>query len=89
MRPQRQLPRVPPGGSSGPGGECTVSDAQQSGNKFTWKVTCAGPPAMTGEGEIIRDGDSAYTGTLKFAMEGGAMIMKIDGRRLGSCTLPQ
>src|SRR5688572_18671525 len=36
----------PPGGTSGPGGECTVSDVQKSGNKFTWKATCAGPPAM-------------------------------------------
>ena len=79
----------PPGGTSGPGGECTVYDVQRSGNKFTWKVNCAGPPAMTGEGEIVRDGDSAFAGTVKFAMEGGAMTMRMNGRRLGSCTVGQ
>jgi len=77
----------PPGGASGPGGKCTVSDVQKTATKVTWKMNCAGPPAMTGEGEIVRDGDSAYSGTVKFAMDGGAMIMKMDGRRLGSCTV--
>jgi Protein of unknown function (DUF3617) len=79
----------PPGGASGPGGECTVTDAKRDGSKYTWKVSCAGPPAMTGVGEIVRDGDSAYDGTIRFDMDGGAMVVKIKGRRLGSCTVAQ
>ena len=33
--------------------KCTSSDfAMDASGKATWKVTCAGPPAMTGEGDL-------------------------------------
>jgi len=79
----------PPGGASGPGGECSVTDAQRDGEKFTWKVNCAGPPAMSGVGEVVREGDSRYSGSIRFAMDGGTMVVQIKGRRLGSCTVAQ
>lgn len=78
----------PPGGANGPG-QCEASDFQKTATKVTWKVSCSGPPAMSGVGEIVRDGDSAYAGTIRFTTEGAVMIMKINGRRLGSCNVAQ
>lgn len=79
----------PPGGADGPGGRCTVSDFQTSASKVSWKVSCAGPPAMTGTGEITRNGDSAFSGTIRFNSEGSVMVVTMNGRRLGSCTVGQ
>jgi hypothetical protein len=64
---------------------CTNSDFAIDGDKATWKVTCAGPPAMTGEGEIIRDGEDTWSGTIKFSSSEGAMSMKISGKKLADC----
>ena len=36
--------------------KCTNSDFKQDGPKVTWKTVCAGPPQMTGDGEVTRDG---------------------------------
>lgn len=72
----------PPGGR----GECTNSDFRQDGNKVTWKTSCSGPPAMSGVGEITRDGDSAYTGSLRFSSAQGNMTIRLNGRRVGGCT---
>jgi uncharacterized protein DUF3617 len=64
---------------------CTNSDFHQEGTKVTWKTTCAGPPAMTGEGEIVRDGDSAWAGKIKFTGGEANMTLNLSGRRLGDC----
>jgi hypothetical protein len=79
-----------PPGSADPRMKCTNSDFRMDGaGKATWKVTCAGPPAMTGEGELTRDGADAWSGTIKFAASEGSMNLKLDGRRLGDCEKPQ
>ena len=69
--------------------KCESSDFRMDGPKATWKVTCAGPPAMTGEGEITRDGDDAHSGAIKFTSSEGAMTIKLNGRRVGACDNPQ
>ncbi len=78
--------KEPPGGMD-ERQKCESSDFKVAGPKATWKVRCAGPPEMTGEGEITRNGADAYTGALKFSSPHGAMTIKLDGRRLGDCDL--
>ena len=72
----------PPGGL----GQCSNTEFKRDGNKVTWKTSCSGPPAMTGIGEITRDGDSAYTGSIRFSSSDGNMTINLAGRRVGACT---
>jgi hypothetical protein len=72
----------PPGGRP----DCRSTDFKRTGNKVTWKAVCSGPPPMTGEGEIIRDSDSTYTGSIRFNSPEGNMTIRLNGRRLGACT---
>jgi len=65
--------------------KCQSSDFKSAGSKVTWKVRCAGPPEMTGDGEITRNGADAYTGQIRFTSEDGTMTMKLNGRRVGAC----
>jgi len=78
--------KEPPAGSD-EGQKCQTSDFKVVGTKATWKVTCAGPPAMTGEGEITRESADAYSGTIKFTSEGSSITIKLRGKRLGTCEL--
>lgn len=80
--------REPPGGAD-ERRKCANSDFKIEGAKVTWKVSCAGPPAMTGDGEITRDGDDSWAGTIRFASEAGAMTVKLSGHKLGPCANPQ
>jgi hypothetical protein len=73
----------PPG--AGADEKCKTLDFKNTPTKSTWKMTCPGPPAMTGEGEITRTSPTAYTGTMKFTSEEGAMTLAISGRRVGDC----
>lgn len=66
--------------------KCQNSDFKVTGAKATWKVVCTSP-AMTGEGEITRDGAEAYSGTIKFTSEEGNMTLKLSGKRIGPCEL--
>ena len=77
----------PPGSANDERG-CTNSDMQRVGNKVTWTSTCAGPPAMTGTGEVTYDGTDSYTGLLKYSSERGNMIINITGHKIGSCDKP-
>ena len=77
----REWTEPPPGGP----GDCKTSDFERNGNKISWTTTCSGPPAMTGVGEITREGD-AYTGAIRFTSDEVNMTVKLNGRRLGSCT---
>ena len=70
--------------------KCTSSDfAMDASGKATWKVTCAGPPAMTGEGELTREGADAWSGSIKFAASEGVMTVRLGGKRLSDCEKPQ
>jgi hypothetical protein len=72
-------------GSPDPGNDCKVSDYQVAGQTVTWKLACTKPNKVTGDGELTVDGD-AYTGTMKLAMDEGAMNMRYTAKRLGDCT---
>jgi len=73
----------PPG--AGADEKCRTLDFKNTATKSTWKITCPGPPAMTGEGEITRTSPDAYSGAMKFTSDEGAMTMAISGRRVGDC----
>ena len=74
-----------PPAAADPHHPCTNSDFKVVGSKATWKTVCPGPPEMTGTGEITRDGDSAYSGTITLAAPQGSMTMKLDGKKIGAC----
>lgn len=74
----------PPGASGQPG--CTTHDFRVVGNKTSWRVQCAGPPPMSGSGELTRTGPAAYTGRILFSSPDGEMTMNLSGRRVGACT---
>lgn len=76
--------KEPPGGAD-ERMKCTNSDFKIEGTKATWNVTCAGPPAMTGVGEITRESDDAWSGAIKFTSADGAMTIKLSGHKLGEC----
>ena len=69
--------------------DCKMDDMKRSGNKTTFKMSCAGKHPMTGNGEIENNGDS-YRGTMHIVgkMEGEDVDMKqsFSGKRIGSCT---
>lgn len=69
--------------------KCRTSDFKMTGPKATWKITCAGPPAMNGDGEITRNGSDAYSGAIKFTSSDGSMTVKLTGRRVGTCDAGQ
>jgi hypothetical protein len=74
----------PPGGAD-QRMKCTNSDFKIDGPKVTWTSTCAGPPAMTGTGEITREGYDAWSGTIKYTSSQGGMTLTISGRKLEEC----
>jgi hypothetical protein len=76
----------PPAGDN-PQQKCTRSNYAKDGNKVTWKETCDSPP-MTGEGEITREGDSDYSGTIKYTSDQGNMTIKLVGHKVGTCDKP-
>jgi len=68
--------------------KCTNSDFKKEGTKVTWKTVCAGPPEMTGEGEITFSDPDNYAGTIKFSSSQGNMTTKLTGKRAGECEVP-
>lgn len=68
---------------------CKLKSFTQSGNTSRFKVECAPPQQMTGEGEITVIGKESYKGQLraKGNMQGQAFDMKISyaGKKIGSC----
>ena len=73
--------------ASNPEQQCDNSSFQRSGSTVTWTTSCKNPP-MTGEGQITYDGPDAYSGTIKFKSEGGAMTIKLTGKKTGTCDKP-
>jgi hypothetical protein len=78
----------PPGGDSSERG-CTSSDmvVDEDSGTVTWTSVCA--DGMTGTGRIVRDGDDAYEGEIRYASDDGDIVIKLNGRRLGECDNPQ
>jgi len=68
---------------------CTNSDFAVAGQTVTWTSVCTGQMAMTGKGEITRQGSDAYSGTLKYAFAEGTMTVAIAGKKVGECNNPQ
>ena len=78
-----------PPSSSNQGQECTTSDFVKDGNRITWKSVCDGQMPMTGTGEIILEGDDAYSGEVRYASDEGDMVINMNGHRIGDCDNPQ
>jgi len=64
---------------------CEVSSLKQSGNKVNWVVDCSGEMSGRGKGEIVYQGDSAYSGTMSMEAEGMTMKTKYKAKRIGDC----
>ena len=87
-----QQAETPGGTLSSPGGrgrggneDCKTTDQKIDGNKVTWKMACTGANAMTGDGEMVFNGDS-YAGKMNMNMAQGQMTMQYTGKRIGDCT---
>jgi hypothetical protein len=69
--------------------DCKMDDMQHSGNKTTFKMSCSGKHAMTGNGEFEKSGDN-YRGSMHMQgnMEGRSidMTQSFSGKLIGSCT---
>lgn len=76
----------PPAGDN-PRQKCVRSESRMSGSKFTWTESCESP-AMTGRGEITRQGNDAYSGTIQYSSAQGNMTIKLSGRKIGECDNP-
>jgi hypothetical protein len=71
-----------PPGSGQDKDRCRVKDFKNDGGRMTWKMVCAEPEAMEGEGEILQTA-STYTGKMKMRSSAGEVTMKMRGRLLG------
>jgi hypothetical protein len=76
----------PPAGDN-PRQKCQRSDYHVSGGKITWTESCVSP-AMTGKGEITRQGTDAYTGSIQYSSAQGNMTIKLSGHKIGECDNP-
>lgn len=70
-------------------GECQFSDRTTVGNRTTFRVTCTGPEAMSGTGEITAT-PTSYQGVMRLSakIDGQAsnMTSEYSGRLVGKCT---
>lgn len=80
----------PPGSANDDRG-CVNSDFMREGLKVTWNSVCAGPPQMTGQGEITYadEDQSSYTGVIQYMTEEGAVTIQLSGERIGTCDNPR
>jgi len=72
---------------SGPDTTCRNTEFSMSGNTANWKITCQNPPS-TGIGQITRNGEDAYTGSIRFTSAQGQMTINLNGRKVGTCNNP-
>ncbi len=74
-----------------PGGDrtCVSSDYQRVGNKATWTMQCSGDMPMTGTGEMNFEGTDAYTGQITAVADDMTILIKLSGKKLGTCNNPQ
>ena len=69
--------------------DCKIVDSKRTGNKYTYKMACAGSDPATMEGEVVF-GTGAYEGKMQMTMTktNESMRMTYSGQRVGSCTAP-
>ncbi|HVP65843.1 MAG TPA: DUF3617 family protein [Anaeromyxobacteraceae bacterium] len=63
--------------------KCKTSDVRRDGPRMTWKFVCEGKEPVTGQGEIVVQGDG-YTGKMTMHTSRGDMVTKLTGRNLGT-----
>lgn len=68
---------------------CKSSDFEVIGDRATWTVQCTGERPMSGTGEMTFSGSDSYTGSVKFNAEGMSMLIKLAGKKIGTCDNPQ
>jgi hypothetical protein len=68
---------------------CRMMDSKRAGNKFTYKMECAGSDPSTIVGEMTF-GSNAYDGQMRMTMTktNDTMNMALSGKRVGDCTAP-
>jgi hypothetical protein len=76
----------PPGGENEERG-CETSNFARDGDKVTWTSVCE--DGMSGQGEITRQGDDAYTGEIRYTMPEGSVVISLSGTRVDECDNPQ
>lgn len=77
----------PPAEESGDRG-CVTSDfIRHEDGKVTWTSVCE--DGMSGEGEITRVGDDAYTGEMRYSSPDGNIVIQLSGTRIAECDNPQ
>ena len=66
---------------------CRLLESKRAGNKFTYKMDCAGNPPATVDGAITF-ATNAYEGQMRLTMKqtNEAMNMTFIGKRVGDCT---
>ena len=67
-------------------GDCRMVDSKRVGNKFTYKMECAGDDPTTIEGAITF-GNNVYDGQMRMTMKKtkDTMDMTLAGKRVGDC----
>lgn len=81
---------VEPPGSADEERGCVNSDFVRDGSKVTWNSVCAGPPEMTGQGEITYNEDeTAYTGAIRYETADGMITIQLSGQQAGPCDNPR
>ena len=82
---QRVCSRPNEAPARGPDPSCRNTALSRSGNKLSWTVECTGERPMTGHGEIVYEGNDAYTGKIRFDSADGVMVLNLTGKRVGTC----
>ncbi len=67
-------------------GDCSMVESKRVGNKFTYKMDCAGNNPTTIDGAITF-GDNVYDGQMRMTMKQtkDTMNMSFTGKRVGDC----
>jgi hypothetical protein len=56
-------------------------------NIITWSSVCA--DGSTGVGRIVRSGDDAYEGEIRYTSDNGNVLIRLQGHRVGDCDNPR
>ena len=70
---------------------CENSEFERFENTVSWTSTCAGPPEMAGQGEIVFEDETgqAYSGKIEYASDDGIVVIVLGGRVIGTCDKPR